>query len=134
MGGDAMISKEEARGMNREPARRAAKRKTEHGPSEPSTEQSGNSGQFERIAREIGALVAEKNRAYGDSFRAAADIMRALYPDGIRPEQYVDALGVVRVIDKLKRIATDRDALGESPWRDIAGYGVLGAAGAERDG
>lgn len=26
------------------------------------------------------------------------------------------------------RAATDRDALGESPWRDIAGYGLLGAA------
>ena len=34
---------------------------------------------------------------------------------------------VVRVLDKLFRIATDRDALGESPWRDIAGYGLLGA-------
>jgi len=83
---------------------------------------------FERIAREIGALVAEKNRAYGDSFARSGEIMRVLYPNGIRPDQYDDALGVIRVIDKLFRIATDRDALGESPWRDVAGYGVLGAA------
>jgi hypothetical protein len=35
-------------------------------------------------------------------------------------------------LDKLFRIATARDALGESPYRDIAGYGLLGAARAER--
>lgn len=38
----------------------------------------------------------------------------------------------VRIFDKLKRIATDRDALGESPYRDIAGYGILGATLVER--
>jgi hypothetical protein len=50
-----------------------------------------------------------------------------LYPYGIKPEQYVDALGILRVIDKLFRIATKKDAFDESPWRDIAGYGILGA-------
>lgn len=83
---------------------------------------------FRRIGAEIGELVATKNQAYGDSFARSGEIMRVLYPDGIRPDQYEDALGVVRVVDKLFRVATDRDALGENPWRDIAGYGILGAA------
>lgn len=87
---------------------------------------------FEALGAEIGRLVAEKQRAYGDSYGRSGEVMRVLYPDGIRPEQYDDALAVVRVVDKLFRIATDRDALGESPWRDIAGYGLLGAARAER--
>lgn len=82
---------------------------------------------FLQIATEIGTLVQEKNEAYGDSFSRAGDIMELLYPDGIMPSQYKDALGVVRVIDKLFRIATRKDAFGESPWKDIAGYGVLGA-------
>jgi len=34
----------------------------------------------------------------------------------------------VRTLDKVCRIAKgNKDAFGESPWRDIAGYGLLGA-------
>ena len=72
-------------------------------------------------------MVDEKNRAYGDSFARAGNVLREMYPDGVTPDQYDDMLAVVRIIDKLFRIATDRDALGESPFRDIAGYGLLGA-------
>jgi hypothetical protein len=83
---------------------------------------------FQKIGAEIGILVAEKNAAYGDSFAKSGEIMRILYPAGIEPEQMDDALAVVRVVDKLFRIATRKDAFGESPWKDIAGYGILGAA------
>lgn len=34
-------------------------------------------------------------------------------------------LAIVRVFDKMMRIATDKDAFGEDPWRDIAGYAIL---------
>lgn len=81
--------------------------------------------EYEDHAREIGKLVDEKQRAYGDSFHKSGSMLRTLYPDGIRIDQYDDMLTMVRVIDKLFRVATDRDALGESPWRDIAGYGIL---------
>jgi len=87
---------------------------------------------FKRIGLEIGELVAEKNRAYGNSFNVAGSILRHLYPVGIDPDQYDDALAIIRILDKLKRIATDRDALGETPFRDIAGYGILGAERVER--
>lgn len=86
------------------------------------------SSDYKRLGYEIGELVETKQQAYGDSFGKSGEIMRQLYPQGIAPEQMDDALAVVRVVDKLFRIATDRDALGESPWRDIAGYGLLGAA------
>ncbi len=82
---------------------------------------------FEELGIKIGQLVDEKQRAYGNSFGNSGKVLRALYPDGISPEQYDDALCVVRIIDKLFRIATKKDALGESPYRDIAGYGLLGA-------
>lgn len=78
------------------------------------------------MGQKIGEMVEEKQAAYGDSFGKAGNILRELYPDGIRPEQYDDALCVVRIVDKLFRIATDWDAFGESPYRDIAGYGILG--------
>ena len=77
------------------------------------------------IGKEIGQMLTEKQRAYGDSFSKAGGIVAILYPGGIYPEKLDDALTIIRVIDKLFRIATDRDALGESPWRDIAGYAIL---------
>lgn len=73
----------------------------------------------------LGRVVQEKNEAYGDSFAQSGNIMRILYPRGISPSQMDDALGVVRIIDKLFRIANNRDAFGESPWHDIAGYGLV---------
>ena len=83
---------------------------------------------YARAGREIGELVQIKQRAYGDSFGRAGDVMRILYPHGISPQQMDDALTITRILDKLFRIATNRDALGEDPYRDIAGYGLLGAA------
>jgi len=83
---------------------------------------------FKKIGTDIGALVNEKNAAYGDSFAKCGQFLTLLYPDGIRPEQYDDALALVRIFDKQMRIATRKDAFGESPYRDIAGYGILGTA------
>ena len=35
---------------------------------------------YELLASEIGKLTAEKNKAYGDSFGKASDILKTLYP------------------------------------------------------
>lgn len=86
---------------------------------------------YEQTAERIGKLVSEKNMAYGSSFSEAHKILEVLYPSGIAPHQFTDALAVIRVIDKLFRIATKKDAFGESPWQDIAGYGILGVVKAE---
>ena len=85
------------------------------------------SGQLYALAKQIAKTVIEKQAAYGDSFGKSGDVMRILYPDGIRPEQMGDALAVVRILDKLFRIASKKDAFGESPYLDLAGYGLLGA-------
>lgn len=82
-------------------------------------------GSLERIAAEVGALCARKREAYGDSVSRARAILAILYPDGVRPEALGDMLLVVRVLDKVSRIATEPDALGEDPWMDIAGYALL---------
>ena len=86
---------------------------------------------FEKIAGDIGKLVTQKNLAYGDSFSRAADVLKVLYPDGVQPEQYVDMLAITRVLDKLFRMATRKNAFGESPWKDICGYSILGIANDE---
>lgn len=87
---------------------------------------------YKKIGEEIGSLVEKKQAAYGDSFGKSGAVMRILYPNGVSLEQLDSALTVVRVVDKLFRIATDKDAFGESPWNDIAGYAVLEVAKAKR--
>jgi hypothetical protein len=85
-------------------------------------------GKFSRIAEETGLLVEEKNAAYGSSFAKTEAFMQLLYPNGIASDQLGDALLIARIFDKLMRIANRKDAFGESPYRDIAGYGILGAS------
>lgn len=82
-------------------------------------------GKYELIGKSIGSLVDEKNQAYGDSFNKSGEFLKILYPDGIQPEQYGDMLGIVRVFDKLMRIATNKGAFNENPWTDICGYSIL---------
>ena len=87
---------------------------------------------FEKIAAEMGKMVADKNIVYGDSFSKASAIIDILFPDGVKPHQYRDFLAIIRVIDKLFRIATRKNAYGESPWRDIMGYALLSIEADER--
>lgn len=83
-------------------------------------------GKYKELAEQIGNLVDQKNAAYGSSFDQAGDFLRLLYPNGIPVDAYTDMLCVVRIFDKLKRIATRKDAFDESPYGDIVGYGLLG--------
>lgn len=82
-------------------------------------------GRYEELGKEIGELVDKKNAAYGDSFNKSGEILRILYSQGIKPDQYDDVMAIIRVIDKFFRIATDKDAFGENPWQDISGYALL---------
>jgi len=79
---------------------------------------------YREIGEKVIALTEEKDAAYGHAVATAGDVLKLLYPDGVKPEQYRDAAIMVRVIDKLKRIATKKNAFGESPWLDIMGYGL----------
>ena len=81
-----------------------------------------------RTAHELGELTAIKSDAYGDSAGTSGAIMRILFSDGIPPDRYDDALLMVRVLDKLSRLAHDPGAFGESPWVDVCGYAMVAAA------
>jgi len=82
-------------------------------------------GKFEKIGTEVGQLVDKKNKAYGNSFFRAGEVLKVLYPDGIKPDQYIDVLCMVRMLDKFFRIATDPNAFNESPREDLIGYSLL---------
>jgi hypothetical protein len=82
-------------------------------------------GKYESIGNKIGKLVDEKNQAYGDSFNKSGEFLKLLFPNGVQPNQYSDMLGIIRVFDKLMRIASNKGAFKENPWEDICGYSIL---------
>lgn len=86
---------------------------------------SPNHSPYVALAIEVGRLVTAKQLQYGNSFEIAPKILRLLYPNGIQPNQYDDLLSIVRVLDKLKRVATRHSTDRENPWKDITGYGLL---------
>ena len=91
----------------------------------PIFDKNSNNRNYELVGQEIGKLVTKKQEAYGDSFEKSPEILEILYPNGIKVEEYKDFLAIIRVIDKLFRIANKKDAFGESPWKDICGYALL---------
>lgn len=94
--------------------------------------------QYNKLGESIGKLVDEKQRQYGNSVGKSAKILATLYPNGVPEHAYSDLLLIVRMLDKLCRIAqrgeNGKDLGGESPFRDLAGYGLLGVAKDEGGG
>ena len=80
---------------------------------------------FKELAERLVYLLEEKGKAYGNSFEDSGKILELLFPNGVSPDKYKDMLSIVRVLDKLFRVATKKKAFGESPWQDIAGYAFL---------
>jgi hypothetical protein len=84
-------------------------------------------------AIEVATMVKAKNEAYGSSFDNAGKLLRVLYPDGVPVEQLDTALTLVRMFDKMFRLANQPDAFGESPWDDLVGYSLLAAVKKDAD-
>ena len=75
---------------------------------------------YEKLGKKIGEIVTKKQESYGNAFEKSSEVVKVLYPN-----QYVEMLTVLRIIDKLFRVATDKDNHNEDPFLDIAGYGLL---------
>jgi len=95
-------------------------------------ERKKNAHKFNDIAESIGRLVAQKNARYGDSAGRTAKLLKVLWPDGIPPTSYDDAQLIIRILDKLNRLAAGDRTARLDAWRDITGYGVLGVEQSER--
>ena len=102
-------------------------------PPIPGAAGQGIVSQFQVVGWELGCVVTEKNAAYGDSFDKSGDFLAMLYPQGITPDKVHDALTLVRMFDKMMRIATAKDAFGEDPFSDIGGYAILAVARRKRE-
>jgi hypothetical protein len=81
-------------------------------------------GKYKEIGNKIGELVDEKNKAYGDSFNKSSEFLKILFPNGVPVERYTDMLGIIRVFDKLMRIANGNQG-NENGWNDICGYAII---------
>ena len=95
------------------------------GPIGNEKEEEESMNRYAQEAINLAELVTRKQIDYGDSFGQSGRIMEVLYPKGISPEHYQDALAMIRVVDKLFRIANKKYALEDNPWQDIAGYALL---------
>jgi len=88
--------------------------------------------EYEVQADKLVKLLQKKRDAYGDNLSSGAKFLTMFYPDGIPVAAYKDLLIMVRVLDKLFRLANQHrhDDSGdgffddESPWWDVAGYGL----------
>jgi len=83
---------------------------------------------FKKITDDLAQILSTKDEAYGNAFDKTTQILSLLYPNGIKVEQYKDLHVIIRMLDKISRIARDNDPLGESPYMDIAGYSILSLA------
>lgn len=85
-------------------------------------------------AQEIAELVEQKSEAYGNSFHRVHKVLEELYPKGIQIAQYSDLLPIIRLLDKVFRIAHNMgvDPMGENPWEDIMGYALLSSSREEK--
>lgn len=85
------------------------------------------------IIDEIKETLEFKNREYGDTPLKTQKILEVLYPSGIPTSAYQDVLLLVRILDKLCRIANGCGSIGKhDAYLDIAGYGVLGVMNTKR--
>ncbi len=90
---------------------------------------------YSEIGKELGELVDKKQKAYGNSVMSAESVLKVYlkpyeeeYCYVIPKELIRHLLIIVRILDKVSRIfaSPSGDLLGENPYRDIAGYGLIG--------
>ncbi len=82
--------------------------------------------ELESISRDVVGVVKEKNREYGSAFQKVSEILTILFPNGIPTNKYHDVAILIRVLDKVCRIASANDKdVKKDAWLDLTGYGLL---------
>ena len=77
----------------------------------------------EDTAKELCALLEEKEKRYGRAYLDVPKMLQILYPNGVRPQEYNTLLTITRILDKIYRLSNNDTT--EDPWLDIAGYAFL---------
>lgn len=80
---------------------------------------------LENLGTQLGKMLQAKNDAYGSSFLRCDEFLAILWPDGVPRSAYGTMIILVRMFDKMMRIATAPDAFNEDAESDLAGYAML---------
>ena len=81
---------------------------------------------LESISCDVVSIVKEKNKEYGSAFQKVSEILTILFPNGIPTNKYHDVAILIRVLDKVCRIASANDKdVKKDAWLDLTGYGLL---------
>ena len=87
---------------------------------------------YKDLGQEVGQFTDDKREQYGDSVSFVSAALHHACPDGIPPYQYDNVLLCARMLDKVCRILTrgadGLDKGSESPYKDLAGYALIGVA------
>jgi len=84
-------------------------------------------GECEKLGKILGKQTDKKHTSYGQATDIVPEILKILYPDGIKHEQFKDAVLVILILNKLCRISRgDKTAFEENPYNDIVGYALRG--------
>lgn len=79
---------------------------------------------FDPLCTDLSKLLWEKRQSYGsNNLTGTGDFFKLLFPEGIPPERFQDALILARMFDKMSRIARGTQGQ-EDAWQDLAGYAV----------
>jgi len=79
---------------------------------------------FKEIADKIGSMVEEKNVQYGDSYANTQKFLDILYPESIPVEKFSDIVCIIRIFDKLKKVAAQVESDEENPYADLIGITI----------
>jgi len=93
--------------------------------SKKTSKQESKGNDFHALASELADMLTDKNRKYGDSYARMAHVLPIFYPDGVPGEHLLDAVFILRIVDKLMRISSAQKDDDEDAVADIAGYAIL---------
>lgn len=90
---------------------------------------------FFDVGEKLVTKVAQKNNDYGSAFEQIEEILKVLYPNGVPVHQYGNMSLLVRMLDKVCRLANEREKFyNEDSWDDLIGYCFVGKVSNLRKG
>lgn len=86
------------------------------------------------MGEELVLKVSKKNADYGSAFEQINKMLLILFPDGIPPSKFRDATILIRMLDKVCRIANNNPKFfPEDSWDDIGGYALVAKVSHQKD-
>lgn len=86
-----------------------------------------NQKNLQQLLDQIRRMLLHKNRLYSGSFAKVPQLLLILFPTGIPARLFPHAVSIIRILDKISRLSSDRTEDTESPWIDASGYSILSA-------